>query len=156
MNPETGEFDMSRYVVGQESLVTHLASETRVDAVLEANIEEVSAKVRRMVATWDGVSEGVGGKGTRTIAKLAIVPAKGHVPASTVVLKLWDAQGRLLWDNRRGLAVLVAQQSMTKFRERPLSEYLQDTAGVQKWLETAFASLPAAAAPEKSIASKPN
>lgn len=62
---------MSRYLAGQENVITKLASETPVDAVLEASLEEVTAKMNRMVASWDGVEEVVGGKGSRTIARLS-------------------------------------------------------------------------------------
>jgi len=155
VNPETGEFDMSRYLGGQENLTTKLASETRVDAVLEASLEEVTAKMNRMVASWDGVEEVVGGKGTRAMARFSIVPAKGQVAATTVVLKLWDAQGNLLWSNRRGLAALGVQEGMSgKFRYRPLAEYVQNSEAVDKWLAATFASLLPAASGQ-SVARKP-
>ena len=156
MNPETGEFDMAMYLGGQQNLVTKLASETRVDAVLEASIEQVMAKVSRRVASWDGNEEVIGGKGSRTVAKFTIVPQKGEVSASTVVLKLWDAQGKLLWGTRRGFAALGVPEGMSgKLRYRALPEYLEDSASVEKWLMTVFGSLPPEVVPDQSMAGKP-
>jgi hypothetical protein len=154
MNPETGEFDMAMYLGRQQNLVTKLASETRVDAVLEASVEQVMAKVSRRVASWDGNEEVIGGKGSRTVARVAIVPRKGEVSASTVVLKLWDAQGKLLWSNRRGFAALEVLEG-GKLRYRSLPEYLEDSASVERWLRAVFGSLPAEVAPDQSMAGKP-
>ncbi len=155
MNPETGEFNMAMYLGSQQNLVTKLASETRVDAVLEASVEQVMAKVSRRVASWDGNEEVIGGKGSRTVAKFAIVPQKGEVSASTVVLKLWDAQGKLLWSTRRGFAVLGVPEGMSgKLRYRALPEYLEDSASVEKWLMTVFGSLPPEVVPDQSMAGK--
>lgn len=156
INPETGEFDMRGYLSGQGNLITKLASETRVDAVLEVSVEEVVAKINRMVAVWDGAEEVIGSKGPRAIAKLAIVPGKGHVSASTVVLKLWDARGNLLWNNRRGFAALGVQEGLGgKLRYRPLSEYLQDSAKVEKWLTSTFGTLVSELSLGKSADKKP-
>jgi hypothetical protein len=156
MNPETGEFDMTTYLGSQQNLVTKLASETRVDAVLEARVEQVMAKVSRRVASWDGNEEVIGGKGSRTMAKFAIVPQKGEVSASTVVLKLWDAQGKLLWSARRGFAVLgVPESTSGKLRYRALPEYLEDSASVEKWVKTVFGSLLPEVVPDQPMAGKP-
>lgn len=143
MDPSTGEFDIARYVQGQQNLVGRLASETRVDAVLEADVMQVQAKVRRLVAAWDGMEEPVASRGLKALAKFTIRPAKGEVSAATVVLKLWDAQGKLLWSNRQGFAVLAVLEGGrgNKLRERPLPEALQDTARVENWLTTVFGSL---------------
>ncbi len=141
MDPKTGQFDMTKYLKGQPNLVGDLASETRVDAVLEVNIEQVMAKVHRMTASWDGVEEPVAGGKTRTFAKFSLSPAQGEVAASTVTLKLWDAEGKLLWSNRRGFAVLAVVEG-GGLRYRPLVEYLLDSATVQKWLAKTFSSLP--------------
>src|SRR5579863_1922798 len=136
IDPRTGQFDITRYLEKPESaevsplaslsrpspreqgLIPALASEARVDAVLEANVVAVEARLDRLVARWDGVEEPLAGKGSQTVAKLSIIPARGNVPATTVVLKLWDAQGRLLWTDRLGFAVLAARQGMSgKLRE---------------------------------------
>jgi hypothetical protein len=161
VDPATGEFDMTRYVQasartgvparlptgGQprtpaaESLVPRLASETRVDAVLEADVVEVQAKVNRLVAQWDGVEEPIAGKTSETIAKLALIPPRGAVPASTVVFRLWDARGNLLWSNRSGFAALAVKQGMgSKLRERGLPEVLGNAEGVDRWLSAVFSS----------------
>jgi hypothetical protein len=69
------------------------------------------------------------------------LPIDGHVPAATIVLKLWDAQGTLLWSNRRGFCVLALKKGFTdKFLDRPISEALRDGARVQSWLTDVFAS----------------
>lgn len=151
IDPSTGQFDIARYVQGQQSLVTRLASETRVDAVLEVDVVEVQAKVRRMVAAWDGVEEPIAGMGPRTLAKMTIAAPRGQVSAATVILKLWDAEGKLLWSNRRGFAVLARLVGMgSKLVARPLPEALRDTARVQEWLTTVFGSfLPASSSLRK-------
>ncbi len=141
IDPSTGQFDMSRYLKDQPNLVVKIASETRVDAVLEVNVEQVMAKVHRMIAAWDGVEEPVAGKGSRLFAKFTIVPIRGEVAASTVDLKLWDAKGQLLWSKRRGFAVLGIAGKGRQVQYRPLPEYLQDSTKVHEWLGTAFDSL---------------
>lgn len=145
INPSTGEFDFARYLQTQRELTRKLASEARVDAVLEANVEQVQAEFDQQVAFWDGVEQPVASKGSRTFVAMLSFPMTGEVPAATVVLKLRDAQGKLLWSKRRGFAVLALEIGVGKnFRDRPLAEALEDQASVGSWLAMVFGSfLPA-------------
>lgn len=155
LDPATGHFDMARYLRGQDELVRLLASETRVDTVLEIDVEQVQAQVRRLVAAWDGVEEPIAGKGMRTLARFTIFPEKGEAAAATVVLKLWDAHGKLLWSQRRGIALLaVLEGSGNRLRNRPLPEFLRDTANVQKWLHTVFSSMAGSASDRTTTAKR--
>lgn len=153
IDPETGEFDMEKYLGEQGGLIPKLASETRVDAVLEVDVEQVRAKVHRRLAAWDGVEEPITSKGSRAFARISIVPERGEVAASTVVLKLWDPKGQLLWNNRRGLAALGVMEGK-ELRYRPLSEYLKDTENVHNWLATTFSSLLRGVAGGKTLGKK--
>ena len=158
IDPNTGQFDITRYLQSRpptqagapdqtpkrssqgQSLIPALASEARVDAVLEANVVAAQAKLDRLVARWDGVEEPIAGKGSQTVAKLSLVAPRGVAPAATVVLKLWDCQGRLLWTDRAGFAVLVVREGMAgKLRERAMSEVLANRTNVHKWLSNVFA-----------------
>ena len=168
IDPSTGEFDMARYsqapaqtpaqvatanrarvpsrpqdqAAGEQRLIRTLASKARVDAVLEADVVEVQAKLNRLVASWDGVEEPIAGKGSQTIAKLAVISPRSVVPATTVVLNLWDSQGDLLWTNQSGFAALAVREGMgSKVRKRPLSEVLRNRTGVNRWLAAVFSSL---------------
>lgn len=141
IDPASGEVDLARYVQAQRELIRKLASETRVDAVLEANVELVQVDFRSHVAAWDGAQQPVASKTSRTLAMVASLPGDGHVPAATVVVKLWDPQGKLLWSHRRGFAVLALQVGLgNKFRDRPIPEVLGDTASVERWLRLVFDS----------------
>lgn len=141
IDPSTGKVDPAAYVRVHRDLMGKLASEARVDAVLEANVELVQVNFRSQLAVWDGARQPVSGKASRALALLSPLPVEGHVPAATVVLKLWDAQGKLLWSNRRGFAVLALQVGMgNKFRDRPLPEVLEDTASVERWFTSVFGS----------------
>lgn len=140
MDPATGRFDMASYLKKSESVISKVASESRSDAVLDVRVIEVQAAVSRMMASWDGVEQPVAGSGMRTLAKLSAFSHKGEVPAATVELKLWDAKGKLLWRNRRGLALLEVMAGK-ELRQRPLSEFLADPRAVQEWLAAAFKSL---------------
>jgi len=127
---------------GEQRLIRTLASKARVDAVLDAHVVEVQARLNRLVASWDGVEEPVAGKGSKTIARLAPISPRSAVPATTVVFKLWDSHGNLLWTNRSGFAVLAVREGMgSKLRERPLSETLRNRTGVNRWLAAVFSSL---------------
>jgi hypothetical protein len=159
IDPATGQFDMTHYLraeaqptsnpqaqalasqpPAEDSLMTMLASETRVDAVLEVTVVEVQAPLSRLVAKWDGVEEPIAGKGSETIARLSLIPVRGAVPAATVVLKLWDSHGVLVWTNRTGLAVLAVREGLgDRLRERSLSEVLGNRAAMDKWLGRVFA-----------------
>jgi hypothetical protein len=142
MDPASGRFDLARYLGESQGPIPQLASQTRSDAVLEVNVSQVQAPVNRMVACWDGVEESVSGPGMRTLAKFSVFSHKGEVAAATVELRLWDANGKLLWRNRRGLAVLeVLAGKSSHLRERPLPEFLMNTQAVQSWLDATFKSI---------------
>ncbi len=166
IDPSTGQFDMDRYLRAQaeaqsrrqaqppvqtavaprapreESLIPRLAADTRVDAVLEVDVVEVQAAVSRLVARWDGAEEPIAGKGSESIARVALGPGRGAVPATTVVLRLWDSHGILLWTSRAGFAVLAVKEGLRdKLRERPLREVVGNRAAVDKWLSTTLAPL---------------
>lgn len=156
IDPRTGQFDMARYLESRaaqgapgqplagspRNLMAALADEARVDAVLEASVVSTEAKLDRLVARWDGTEEAIGGKGSQTVAKLSLVAPRGVVPATTVVLKLWDSQGKLLWRDRAGFAVMAAREGIGgKLRERGMAEVLENRADVDKWLKKVFAPL---------------
>jgi hypothetical protein len=149
MDPRTGNFDMTAYLNGSESVIAKVASGTRSDAVLELNVVQVEAPVSRLEASWDGVDEPVAGAAFRTIAKFSMFPRRGELPAATVELKLWDAKGNLMWRNRRGLALLeVMNGKGTRLENRPLPAILADTQRIQRWMEAAFKAIgPAAGHP---------
>lgn len=141
IDPATGNVDLTRYATAHGNLIQKIADETRVDAVLQADVELVQVNFRSQVATWDGAQQLVSSKTSRALTLLAAIPIDGHVPAATAVFKLWDAQGRLLWSHRRGFCVLALQQGIGgKFRERPISEAVQDTERDEKWLNLVFGS----------------
>lgn len=145
IDPSTGNVDLAAYVQPQRDLIRKVASEARADAVLEATVERVQVNFRSQVAVWDGARQAVSGKTSRALAILSPLPVEGHVPAATVVLKLWDSQGRLLWSSRRGFAVLALQVGIgDKFRDRPIPEVLEDAASLEQWFTSVFGSwLPA-------------
>jgi len=155
IDPTTGQFDANRYLQAQHALIEHLVTEARVDAVLEVNVERIQAKFTSQIAVWDGVTEPVANKATLMAGNLAPFSINGEVPAATVEMKLLDAQGKLLWANRRGFAVLYLRTGVgNKFRERPLSEVYQNEAGVNEWLTAALGTIApsktaVAAAPKK-------
>lgn len=142
IDPATGRFDFGRYLGQTQAVIPRVASEARVDAVLQVDVKQVQATVIRFVASWDGVEEPLAGPGMRAFARFSLFSNKDEVPAATVVLKLWDAKGKLLWRNRRGLALLeVLAGKGNRLRERPLSEYLGTPRNLQAWLDGAFGSL---------------
>ncbi len=156
IDPATGEVDLSAYAKAQHDLISKLASETRVDAVLQADVELVQVQFHAHIAVWDGVREPVAGMGTRTLGLFAPILHDGHVPAASVFLKLWDPDGKLLWCHRRGFAILARMTGAGgKFRDRPISEVLENSAGVQEWLEALFAAFLPAPAGENTAAVKP-
>jgi hypothetical protein len=156
IDPSTGNVDLATYLRPHRDLIRELAAESRVDAVLEANVELVQVRFHSQIAVWDGVQQPVSSKVSRTLAVFSPLPVEGSVPAATVVLKLWDAQGKLLWSNRRGFAVLALQQGMgSKFRDRPIPEVLEDTASVERWFTSAFSSwLPVQSGAQGSVAKR--
>lgn len=142
VDPATGQFDMSRYLQSERRFMGSLATQARVDAVLEIHVEQVMAKFYDQVAEWDGVVEPVATRMTRLTAGLLPVPINGDVPASTVDMKLWSQQGGLLWSNRRGFAVMALRTGVgNNFRDRSLTEVYQNTAIVQAWIAEALAAL---------------
>jgi hypothetical protein len=142
MDAASGRFDLARYLGEAQGPIPQMASQTRSDAVLEVNVSQMQAPVSRMVASWDGVEESVSGPAIRTLAKFTVFSHKGDVPAATVELKLWDASGKLLWRNQRGLALLeVLAGKSNRLRERPLPEFLMNTQAVQSWLAATFKSI---------------
>jgi hypothetical protein len=142
IDPASGNFDLSRYLSKTDAVIPKVAAESRVDAVLEADIQQVQAPVNRLLASWDSTEEPLVGPAIRTLAKLSVVPRKGEVPAATVTLKLWDAQGKLLWRNRRGLALLeVLEGKSDRLRQRPLPEFLINAQAVQAWLDSVFKNM---------------
>lgn len=145
IDPATGNVDLTRYATAHDKLIQKIADLTRVDAVLEADVEQVQVEFRSQVAAWDGAQQLVSSKTSRALTLMAAVPIDGHVPAATAVFKLWDPQGRLLWTHRRGFCVLALQQGIgMKFRDRPISEAVQDRERTEKWLHEVFGSwLPA-------------
>ena len=125
----------------QRKLIPLIARETKVNAVLEIVIEQVAADVKRSVAVWDGVEEPISApKGFLASAKSVVTPQKETVPAATVVFKLWDSQGKLMWSNRRGFALLALREGK-ELRERSLAEVFQNTDNVQRWLQMVFRSI---------------
>jgi hypothetical protein len=152
IDPTTGQFAMARYVEAQRELVAKLVSETRVDAVLQVDVEQVQAEFSRQVASWDGVAQLIATMKVRLLAAIAPFPEVGEVPAATVVMKLWDPQGKLLWTNRRGFAVLVVQSGVgNTFKDRPLTEVYKDQESVQTWLGETLGTL----APSKTPITAP-
>jgi hypothetical protein len=149
VDPATGQFDMNLYLQSQGQMIAHLASETRVDAVLGVDVEQVQAKFIHHIAEWDGVWQPVAYTVTRLLGKFTPIGDEGEVPAATVVMKLWDSRGKLLWSNRRGFAVLALRTGPgNNFRPRPLTEVYHDEASVQRWLVEALGTL----APAKTLA----
>ncbi len=142
IDSQTGNFDVAAYVEASRTMAERVASEASVDAVLETAIERVSAPMADRIAQWDGAAQPIAGKWSRGLAMVAKQSVVGQVPAATVVLKLRDSHGKLLWSNRRGFAVLAVQKGMLgNFRERPLAEALKDSESVDRWLVTVFSSL---------------
>ena len=125
----------------QQELIPLIARVTKVNAVLEISVEQVAADVKHSVAVWDGVEEPIGAsKGLLASAKSVVSPQKDSIPAATVIFKLWDSRGKLMWSNRQGFALLALREEK-ELRERPLTEVFQNTENVQRWFEMAFRSI---------------
>ena len=156
IDPNTGDVDLARYATEHHKLVQEIADLTRVDAVLQVDVEQVDVNFRSQMAVWDGQQQLVSSKTSRTLTLLAAIPIDGHVPAATAVLKLWDPQGRLLWTHRRGFCVLAVEKGIgTKFRAHPISEAVQDSERTQKWLSQVFGSwLPTASSAHAAATQK--
>ncbi len=137
-----GEMTPGALAPADPELVRRIASATRADAVLEVRIEHVLLKVTSHTAEWDGAREKFGSTSSRIASAMTMRPLRGQVPAATVVLKLHDPHGRLLWRNRRGFRVLALQTGMgNNLRNRSLAEATDDTAFLDAWLNDVFASL---------------
>ncbi len=142
IDPATGDVDLAAYAQTHHRLIQRIASATRVDAVLETHVEVVQVNFRSQHAVWDGAQQPVASPTSRTLAFIAALPIDGHVPASTVVLKLWDAQGKLLWSNRRGFCILAIQRGVgDNFQDKSIPEALEDAASVERWLNSVFGAL---------------
>ncbi|MDR3674496.1 MAG: hypothetical protein P4N24_03330, partial [Acidobacteriota bacterium] len=152
INPDTGDVDMQRYLEPKGGLVSTIATETRSDAVLEIRVIKVKANVRTGIASWDDMTEAVASRKSRAFSPFGGLGGKGWVYAATVDMNLWGESGKLLWNKRRGLAVLGVQSGMgSKFRERPLTEVYQDGEAMRRWLAGTLGQLapPVSSAPEE-------
>ncbi len=152
VNSSNGQGDAVHAAKDQPELIPLIARETKVNAVLEISVEQVAADVKHSVADWDGVEEPISApKGLLASAKSVVTPQKETVPATTVVFKLWDSRGKLMWSNRRGFALLALREGKG-LRERSLTEVFENADNVQRWLEMVFRSiLPASSiAPARS------
>lgn len=142
IDPNTGQADMQQLLDAQGSLVTRIAQETRVDAVLTIQVVKVKANVRRSVASWDDMTELIANNKTRALSKLTIEQGKGWVYAATVDMNLWSPKGKLLWKKRRGFAALALQVSMGSiYRARPLTEVYENRERLDTWLATTLGEL---------------
>jgi hypothetical protein len=141
VSSSNGQGNPTQAAKDQTGLIPLIARETKVNAVLEIVVEKVAADVKRSVAVWDGVEEPIGApKGLLASAKSVVSPQKDTVPAATVVFKLWDSRGKLMWSNRQGFALLALREGK-ELRERSLTEVFQNNENVQRWLEMAFRSI---------------
>jgi hypothetical protein len=141
VNPSNSQGHAVQAAKDQQELVPLIARETKVNAVLEISVEQVAADVKHSVADWDGVEEPISApKGLLASAKSIVTPQKDTVPAATVVFKLWDSRGKLMWSNRRGFALLALREGK-ELRERSLTEVFENADNVQRWLEMVFRSI---------------
>jgi len=125
----------------EQELIRLIAQQTKVNAVLEIDVQQVQATVKHSLADWDGVVEPVNAsKGSLVPAKPVIPAQNDKVPAATVVFRLWDSRGKPMWSNRRGFALLALREGR-ELRESPLIKVFQTTENVQAWLEMVFRSI---------------
>ncbi len=142
IDPNTGEFNMGRYIQEQQRLVETVLTEANVDALLQINVELVQAHFIGSMAEWDGAGQVVSTKLVRAMSIFARMPDEGDVPAATVDMKLYGPPNKLLWTNRRGFAVLVTQTNVgAAFKDRPLSEAYRDETSVRNWLDMTLGNL---------------
>jgi len=142
INPNTGEVDMQRYLEAQRGWVTAIANETRSDAVLEVKIVQVKAKVRSSIAYWDDMTEPVASRKTRDLSPFAWMESRGWVYAATADMALWSQTGKLLWNKRRGFAILGVRSGMSpQYHERPLTEVYSDSTAMGRWLDSTLGQL---------------
>ncbi len=122
-------------------LIRKVADAARADAVLETRVEYSVLPVRSHTAEWDGQREKFGSTSGRITMAMTLRKVEGRVPVATIVLRLFDRQGKLLWNYRRGFGVLALQvSSKNEFRDRPLAERARDVAFMEAWLASAFMS----------------
>jgi hypothetical protein len=149
IDTKTGDADKQRHLESQGSLATMIAQDTRSDAVMEVRIIKVKAKIRDYKASWDDMTETLASRTTRALSPFAGQGGKGWVYAATVDMTLWSQSGKLLWNKRRGFAVLGKPSGGSKYQERPLTEVYADNSAVQNWLKATLGdlALPGDAAP---------
>ena len=141
VNPSNSQRDPVDPVKDVQELIPLIARETKVNAVLEISVEQVDAEVKRSEAAWDGVEEPISApKGLLASAKSVVTSQKEIVPAATVVFKLWDSRGKLMWSNRRGFALLALREGR-ELQERSLTEVVQNTDNMERWFEMVFRSI---------------
>ncbi len=141
VNPSSGQGNHTQAAKDERELIPLIARQTKVNAVLGIDVERVEASVKHSVAVWDGVEEPVSAsKGLLASAKPVVAPQRDTVPAATVVFRLWDSRGKLMWSNRRGFALLALREGR-ELRERPLALVFQNADNVQAWLEMVFRSI---------------
>jgi hypothetical protein len=141
-DPATGQFDMSHYQTSGGWTMADLAEQARVDAVVDIRVEEVRAPFAHGVAEWDDMAESIATRSSVILSPLMALTDRGQVPAATVVMNLYDKQGRILWNRQRGFAVLEVRAGGTgRFRDRPLKEVYQDEDNVHEWLAQTFTNL---------------
>jgi hypothetical protein len=141
VNPSNSQRDPVDPVKDVQELIPLIARETKVNAVLEISVEQVDAEVKRSEAAWDGVEEPISApKGLLASAKSAVTSQKETAPAATVVFKLWDSRGKLMWSNRRGFALLALREGR-ELQERSLTEVVQNTDNMERWFEMVFRSI---------------
>ncbi len=141
VNPSSGQGNHSQAAKDERELIPVIARQTKVNAVLEIDVEHVEASTKHSVAVWDGVEEPVSAsQGLLTSAKSVVAPQRDTVPAATVVFRLWDSRGKLMWSNRRGFALLALREGK-ELRERPLTLVFQNADNVQAWLQMVFGSI---------------
>jgi hypothetical protein len=140
LDPSSGDFDTDRYMQAQGALAGAVANRTHSDAVLVVRIFKVKAEMKNSIATWDGMKEHVASH--KSFIGSPWGGGKGWVWAATADLRLWSVSGSMIWQNRRGFAVLAMQAGMnSKFQERPLSAVYDDQGRMNKWLQETFAQL---------------
>ena len=141
LDPTTGDFDMERYLAAQGSLAALVASRTHSDAVLVVRVVKVRVGTKGSVASWDGITEPV--KSHKSF--LDSPPWEKSINwvfAATTVMNLWSQTGNLLWQNRRGFAVVAVPSGKgSKLQERPLTNVYNDQGFMQHWLEGALGPL---------------
>lgn len=139
-NPSSGDGNPNRMGRDEAELIRLIAQQTKVNAVLEIDVEQVEANIKHSLAVWDGVEEPVSASTGLLVSAKPVIGQKDKIPAATVVFRLWDSRGKPVWTNRRGFALLALREGK-ELRERPLTQVFQNTDNVQAWLEMVFRSI---------------